>query len=122
MLDRKAKSFEEREQEYEKVKRRIFKDERNAEIELFWDNVSRTSGGNKEPMMRMHKMSGSGDNNNQSCNKDTNDDDANDTYKLPRFADLPNWMKNQNNNRSLRVQSSVRRLLLILLAMHQLLS
>lgn len=104
MLDRKAKSFEEREQEYEKVKRRIFKDEKNGEIELFWDNISRP--GNKEHMMRTNKNnSGSGDN--QSCHKDNNDDDTNDTQKLPRFADLPNWMKNQNN-RSLRVQSSVR--------------
>lgn len=109
MLDRKAKSFEEREQEYEKAKRRIFKDEKNNEIEIFWDNISRTSGGNKEHMMRMNKMSGNGDNNNQSCHKDNNDDDTNETHKLPRFADLPNWIKNQNNNRLLRVQSSVRR-------------
>lgn len=38
MLDRKAKSFEEREQEYEKAKRRIFKDMNSESIEQFWNN------------------------------------------------------------------------------------
>lgn len=38
MLDRKAKSFEEREQEYEKAKRRIFKDMNSESIEQFWQN------------------------------------------------------------------------------------
>lgn len=100
MLDRKAKSFEEREQEYEKAKRRIFKDDRNGEIELFWNNLSRA--GNKEHLMRMDKNASGND---QQNHKD-NDDDTIDAHKLPRFADLPNWMKNQNN-RLLRVQSTV---------------
>lgn len=38
LLDRKAKSFEEREQEYEKAKRRIFKDMNSESIEQFWHN------------------------------------------------------------------------------------
>lgn len=38
LLDRKAKSFEEREQEYEKAKRRIFKDMNSESIEQFWQN------------------------------------------------------------------------------------
>lgn len=38
LLDRKAKSFEEREQEYEKAKRRIFKDINSESIEQFWNN------------------------------------------------------------------------------------
>lgn len=43
MLDRKAKSFEEREQEYEKAKRRIFKDMNSESIEQFWHNWSNST-------------------------------------------------------------------------------
>lgn len=43
MLDRKAKSFEEREQEYEKAKRRIFKDINSESIEQFWHNWSNST-------------------------------------------------------------------------------
>lgn len=45
MLDRKAKSFEEREQEYERAKRRIFKDMEHDSIEQFWHNWSSSSSG-----------------------------------------------------------------------------
>lgn len=47
MLDRKAKSFEEREQEYEKAKRRIFKDMNSESIEQFWNNWHSGDGINK---------------------------------------------------------------------------
>lgn len=42
MLDRKAKSFEEREQEYERAKRRIFKEMDGDSIEQFWHNYSQS--------------------------------------------------------------------------------
>lgn len=45
MLDRKAKSFEEREQEYERAKRRIFKDMEYVSIEQFWHNWSSSNSG-----------------------------------------------------------------------------
>lgn len=45
MLDRKAKSFEEREQEYERAKRRIFKDMEHDSIEQFWHNWSNSNPG-----------------------------------------------------------------------------
>lgn len=38
MADRKAKSFEQREQEYERAKRRIFKDINSDSMEHFWHN------------------------------------------------------------------------------------
>lgn len=44
MLDRKAKSFEEREQEYERAKRRIFKEMDSESIEQFWYNWSNQVG------------------------------------------------------------------------------
>lgn len=40
MADRKAKSFEQREQEYERAKRRIFKDVNTESMEQFWHNWS----------------------------------------------------------------------------------
>lgn len=45
MLDRKAKSFEEREQEYERAKRRIFKDMEHDSIEQFWHTWSSSNVG-----------------------------------------------------------------------------
>lgn len=97
-LERKAKSFEEREQEYEKVKRRIFKDEKNGELELFLGNLSKS--GNKEHPMKMDKNAAGND------NQHNHNDDTMDAHKLPRFNEMPNWMKNQNN-RLMRVKSSV---------------
>lgn len=57
MLDRKAKSFEEREQEYEKAKRRIFKDMNSESIEQFWNNWHSSDGMN---MIPTNKNSGGG--------------------------------------------------------------
>lgn len=37
MADRKAKSFEQREQEYERAKRRIFRDINSESMEQFWN-------------------------------------------------------------------------------------
>lgn len=44
LLDRKARSFEEREQEYEKTKRRIFKEMNSESIEQFWNNWHSSDG------------------------------------------------------------------------------
>lgn len=68
MLDRKAKSFEEREQEYERVKRRIFKDVDGESMEQLWHNYSNSGenyqkfggngngGGNKAQHNRLLKV------------------------------------------------------------------
>lgn len=60
MLDRKAKSFEEREQEYEKAKRRIFKDMNSESIEQFWQNWHSGESLNSN---NLNKNSSSGKNN-----------------------------------------------------------
>lgn len=62
LLDRKAKSFEEREQEYEKAKRRIFKDMNSESIEQFWQNWHSGDGLNSSK-------------NSSKNNVDTTDDD-----------------------------------------------
>lgn len=57
MLDRKAKSFEEREQEYEKVKRRIFKDSTQESLE-FWNSWSHS---NSSELVRTNSSGGNND-------------------------------------------------------------
>lgn len=66
LLDRKAKSFEEREQEYEKAKRRIFKDMNSESIEQFWNNWHSSDGMNS---ISSHKSSG------KNHNADSGNDD-----------------------------------------------
>lgn len=53
MADRKAKSFEQREQEYERAKRRIFKDINSDSMEQFWHNWS-SSANNDQPKNKGH--------------------------------------------------------------------
>lgn len=67
MLDRKAKSFEEREQEYEKVKRRIFKEPNNESLE-FWNSWSKS---NSSELVRTNSSGG---------NNNDRDDDNNNSY------------------------------------------
>lgn len=66
MLDRKAKSFEEREQEYEKAKRRIFKDMNSESIEQFWNNWHSGEAINVNPTNK---------NNGKNCTDSGADDD-----------------------------------------------
>lgn len=67
LLDRKAKSFEEREQEYEKAKRRIFKDSNNDSLE-FWNSWSNS---NSSELVRT---------NSSAANNNDRDDDNNNSY------------------------------------------
>lgn len=64
LLDRKARSFEEREQEYEKTKRRIFKEMNSESIEQFWNNWHSGEGFNQNHTQ--HKNSNNNNNNNSS--------------------------------------------------------
>lgn len=59
MADRKAKSFEQREQEYERAKRRIFKDMHSDSMEQFWHNWSNSvhdQSKNKGPGNKLLKV------------------------------------------------------------------
>lgn len=72
ILDRKAKSFEEREQEYEKAKRRIFKDSNSESLE-FWNSWSNS---NSSELVRTNSSAATNndrdDDNNNSYNTNTN--------------------------------------------------
>lgn len=82
LLDRKAKSFEEREQEYEKAKRRIFKDMNSESIEQFWHSWSNT---NSSENVRINNYGGN--------SNDTNRDEDNNN-------------NNHNNNSGNKMQSN----------------
>lgn len=65
MLDRKAKSFEEREEEYEKARRRIFRNRENCEMaeEHYWnwsnsENQEHQHAARMRPNNKMLKVQG----------------------------------------------------------------
>lgn len=60
LLDRKARSFEEREQEYEKTKRRIFKEMNSESIEQFWNNWHSGEGFNQNHTQNKNSNNGGG--------------------------------------------------------------
>lgn len=81
LLDRKAKSFEEREQEYEKAKRRIFKDMNSESIEQFWNNWHSGDGINVNATNK----------NNGKNNTDSGNDDDRPHQTQVKIRSLPDY-------------------------------